>query len=1051
MDFGDICMSKQNGEISELEYIDLTLSRRNYLLSLLAGGSLVIAIIVALSVWAIIQGKVSAHQDAEVATANLSRILADNLSNTIEKIDFGIRGVLDEYDAQNLSGRLNEKKLLETIARQDARNPNSVGFRIFGPDGNRRFAVSTVKSREANLSKRPDFIYLRDKPDAGLLVSPPVFGITAQQWIIVLGRRITNPDGSFGGTVYGPIPVKRLTKAFSSLDIGVKGVVGLYHTNKQLTARFPALPGSNDPTGKVVINDQLRKMIDSGLEEAVFNYTAAVDGVSRIASARKIQGQPYYILVGFAEDDYLAGWKRDRIKILIGCTITIGLVLLGMVVLYQRMSERRKAVAQLEKSEAFKHAILNSVATEIVVLDNEGVIQAVNESWRKFSIDNGIKRGKCAPKTGIGADYLTVCQTSADSGSDDALKVIKGIRSVLDGTLPLFNMEYSGDSPIEKRWFSMTVLPLGKHAKGGVVITHNDISPLKQAETNLRIAATAFESQVGVIVTDPAEVILRVNKAFTEITGYGSEEIIGQTPRLFKSGRHSAVFYRAMWDTIEAAGSWQGELWGRRKNGDIYPVWLTVTVVKDASGEVSHYVGTQFDISERKKAEEKITELAFFDQLTGLPNRTLLIDRLKQAITASSRSERNCALLFIDLDHFKTLNDTLGHDMGDELLKQVADRLRMCVRAGDTVSRLGGDEFLMVLDGLSKDDFTAAAQVERVGEKIVTSLNHNFILGNTPYLCTASIGVTLFVGKSLTFDDLLKQADLAMYKSKEAGRNCVRFFDSGMETTVLERAVLVADLLKAIHDKQFVLHFQSQVLDGGRLAGAEVLARWQHPVHGLLYPDKFIALAEETGLILPLGLWVLEAACTQLAQWADQKEMSGLTLAVNVSAHQFRQPDFVDQVLSVLNKTGADPQRLKIELTESLLVENVEDIILKMSALRENSVSFSLDDFGTGYSSLSYLKRLPLEQLKIDKTFVRDVLTDPNDAAIVRTIVALAHTLGLDVIAEGVETDAQQKFLTDNGCLTYQGYLFCRPLKLADFEKYVKDLEVPFITADIAG
>lgn len=564
------------------------------------------------------------------------------------------------------------------------------------------------------------------------------------------------------------------------------------------------------------------------------------------------------------------------------------------------------------------------------------------------------------------------------------------------------------------------------------------VGALRESEADLRIAATAFESQEGMIITDVNGVIIRVNQAFTEITGYQAEEAVGQTPRLFKSDRHNKEFFRRMWETLHRTGGWQGEVWNQRKDGEVYPKWLTISAVRDSAGTVTHYIGTHYDMSERKRAEEKIHELAFFDQLTGLPNRTLLRDRLQQAMAASSRSGSYGALLFIDLDNFKTLNDTLGHDMGDMLLKQVAQRLTLCVREGDTVARLGGDDFVVVLAGLSQSDEDAAGTIETIAGTILSTLHQRHQLGDVAHQSSASIGATLFRGDAASIDDLMKQADLAMYKSKAAGRNLIRFFDPSLESAVNERAALEHDLRRAITEKQFLLHYQAQVVGTGRVTGAEVLLRWQHPARGIVSPNEFIPLAEETGLILPLGRWVLETACTQLAAWAGQPSMADLTVAVNVSADQFRQPDFVDQVLDVFKITGANPQRLKLELTENLLVHNVQEVVEKMHALKARGVSFSLDDFGTGYSSLSYLKRLPLDQLKIDQSFVRDVLTDPNDAAIARTIVALAQSLGLGVIAEGVETEAQREFLFATGCHAYQGYFFARPLPIAAFEAFTQ-------------
>jgi diguanylate cyclase (GGDEF)-like protein/PAS domain S-box-containing protein len=560
----------------------------------------------------------------------------------------------------------------------------------------------------------------------------------------------------------------------------------------------------------------------------------------------------------------------------------------------------------------------------------------------------------------------------------------------------------------------------------------------KKAEEQLLIAATAFESQEGMMVTDAQSIVLRVNKAFTATTGYLPEEIVGKTPRLLQSGRHNAEFYRQMWESIQRTGAWQGEIWDKHKSGKLYLKWLTISAVKTAEGTVTHYIGTHYDLTERKKAEAKINTLAFYDQLTNLPNRVLLVEHLNRSMAASLRHGHHGALLFIDLDNFKTLNDTQGHEMGDLLLKQVASRLKQCVRDEDTVARQGGDEFVVLLSELGTVEQEAASASESIAEKILAALNQNYQVGHLLHHSTASIGVTLFKGNIASVDDLMKQADLAMYRAKAAGRNVVRFFDPAMEAIVKVRAELEDDLRQAIDEQQFLLHYQPQVVGEGRVTGAEVLVRWQHPQRGMVSPAEFIPLAEETDLILPLGKWVLETACNKLAAWSTQPGMAALSIAVNVSAKQFRQRDFVEQVLAVVKQSGANPHRLKLELTESLLVDDVEQIIEKMHRLKAKGISFSLDDFGTGYSSLSYLKRLPLDQLKIDQSFVRDVLSDPNDAAIAKTIVALGQSLGLAVIAEGVETQAQRDFLASSGCHAYQGYFFSKPLAVDSFERFVE-------------
>ncbi len=437
-----------------------------------------------------------------------------------------------------------------------------------------------------------------------------------------------------------------------------------------------------------------------------------------------------------------------------------------------------------------------------------------------------------------------------------------------------------------------------------------------------------------------------------------------------------------------------------------------------------------------RDTSREVAELKL-DQLTGLPTRKLLMDQLKRAKAVSARNGNYGALMLIDLDKFKVLNDTHGHDLGDMLLREVARRLKTSLREGDTVARLGGDEFVLVVVDIGHSEEQAAAAAEVLGTKLLDLLSRPYQLGDLTQATAASIGITLFRGDEVSADDLLKQADLAMYKSKDSGRNVCRFFGPQMQTSKLHRAAIDKELRQALAEEQFELHYQPQVGPEGALAGAEALVRWKHPKRGLVAPDEFIAVAEESGLILPLGRWVLESVCRQLAAWSARPETAALRIAVNVSARQFQQTDFVEQVVATLRSTGADPRRLTLELTETSLVHNVEDVIEKMSQLKTEGVNFALDDFGTGYSSLYYLKRLPLDQLKIDRSFVRDVLTDPDDAAIAKTIVALAQTLGLKVIAEGIETAEQQAFLDSSGCHCYQGNFFSKPLPPQAFEQFV--------------
>ena len=567
------------------------------------------------------------------------------------------------------------------------------------------------------------------------------------------------------------------------------------------------------------------------------------------------------------------------------------------------------------------------------------------------------------------------------------------------------------------------------------LIDITDLAELRRVVAETRISAIVFESQQAMMITDAQQRILKVNSAFTRLTGYSAEDVAGQHVRLVKSGRHDAAFFAGMWDTLNRQGSWQGELWDRRKDGEIFPSLVTITEVKADGRGVTHYVGTMIDITERKAIEAKIEHLAFYDSLTRLPNRRLLLDRLQRALLRGERSGRDGALMFIDLDEFKLLNDTLGHENGDRLLVQVAERLSACVREGDTVARLGGDEFVVLLENLSGNESEAASDAERVGEKMLAALNATFSIGEFETHSSASIGVALFNGHGDSADDLMRRADMAMYQAKAAGRNALRFFDPTMQAKVFARTELEHSLRGAIGRNEFTLHFQPQVSDAGATIGSEALIRWQDPARGLVLPDQFIPLAEKTGLILPLGLWVLEKACEQLAEWAGNPLMRQLSLSVNVSARQFHQPDFVDQVAAIVSNSGADPHKLKLEITESAMLSNVEDTINKMRLLRRRGIGLSLDDFGTGYSSLSYLKLLPLDQLKIDRSFIRNLITDPDDSAITKMVVGLARDMRLSVVAEGVETAAQRDFLSNHGCLEFQGFLFSAPLPRAEFDR----------------
>ncbi|GAA0700023.1 hypothetical protein GCM10009104_31100 [Marinobacterium maritimum] len=554
-----------------------------------------------------------------------------------------------------------------------------------------------------------------------------------------------------------------------------------------------------------------------------------------------------------------------------------------------------------------------------------------------------------------------------------------------------------------------------------------------RAQEALRLSARVIEhSHSAIIVTDAKGVIVAVNPAFTEVTGYSEEEAIGRNPNFLQSGRQSESFYRSFWKSLKRDGYWRGELWNRRKDGSYFAQWLTASAVRDELGNITQFIGISDDITDNKAATARIEFLAYHDPLTELPNRQLARDRLEQAMARTRREEDgHFALLFVDLDQFKGINDALGHTVGDGLIRAAAERLQESVRETDTVSRQGGDEFLIMLTG-----DVEMHTVSRVCSKLLAALSRPFNVDGHTLSVSASIGVSMYPDDGEDFDTLMKKADMAMYSAKDAGRNTFRFFAEKMNADVMDRILVRNGLLRALEHNEFVLHYQPQVdLNSGQVVGVEALVRWQHPDIGLVPPDRFIPVAESSGLIVEMGRWVLREACRQLRVWREMIGCDDMIMAVNISVLQFTRGNLEEAVVEALRESGIPPSMLELELTESVLLKEAEQALEVMNRLRALGVKMSIDDFGTGYSSLSYLKQLPVDKLKIDRSFVKDVTVDADDAAIAHAVISLAHILGLHVIAEGVENEEQLDFLRTRNCDQYQGYLFSRPLPAETCEK----------------
>ncbi|MBL7090056.1 MAG: EAL domain-containing protein, partial [Acidovorax sp.] len=720
---------------------------------------------------------------------------------------------------------------------------------------------------------------------------------------------------------------------------------------------------------------------------------------------------------------WLAGLAAALVSLLLASTVALLVRQRTLALMRAQLSDD----ARRESEERFR-ALFNQTTVGVAQVDSDtGKFVRVNQRYGDIL--------GYSPQEMVGMTFQSLTHP------DDLAADLAHVRRLQSGDVPEYRLEKRyihkdghevwGDLTVSSMWASGS-------APGHHIAVVQDITARKRMEENLRANEQRLRSilerlPMGLCLVQDDGLISFRNQRYVQICGYTQEEVPDTDTwwqRAYPDAAERDAIRQRLLDTRHLGVIPLAEYTIRCADGKYKPVEISGIFVEGGR------LITMQDLSERKAAEEEINQLAYYDPLTRLPNRRLLMDRLQQALATSARHQRSGALLMLDLDNFKTVNETRGHDRGDALLLQVAHRLRGCVHEDDTVARQGGDEFVVVLEDLGDSPEEAAARAEDVGQRILGVLREPYQIDGAAHHSSLSMGVTIYSGTRETVDELLKRADLALYQAKNAGRDTLRFYDPQMQAAVSARATLELDMRVGLAQGQFELYYQPQI-DHGRITGAEALLRWRHPRDGFISPAHFIPLAEETGLILPLGEWVLQAACRRLAAWAQQPDLALLSLAVNVSPRQFHQSGFVAQVLAALAGAGADGHQLKLEMTEGLLLQDVEDTIDKMGQLKGYGVGFSLDDFGTGYSSLSYLKRLPLDQLKIDQSFVRDVLTDPNDAAIARTVVALGTSLGLRVIAEGVETEAQREFLERHHCHAWQGYLLSPPVAVAEFEELV--------------
>lgn len=997
---------------------------------------------------ALLQNWQEALNDIRARLTHINSMLVQGVRSTMKTHELVLLGFGSELVAQGaLNHPENGRKLIEQMKSID---PEFAGFGLAKPDG-QLVLVSNVTNGVSlpNLAQLPESrdSFLQSIAKNHIQLGRPYFMKALESWVSPIRVPIHNTKREVIAVMTAGYYLEHGSAAWANMILPSNVETALLRDDGYLQHLYPRLHETMEQTYGVPVASE------------TLNQVKALQSNSGFATMYLPRRDEYFYAAYERLDEYglyAASFVPRRAVLALWLERAIGPTLLLFIYFFSSLWAYRRSDTQQQSAENevakltdWQQTLLDSAEYSIVSTDENGIIVSFNvAAQRMLGYRPEELIGKQTPD--IFHDPNEVTRRALELSEELGRSVSPGFE-VFVAKSKLGNAEEREWTYIRKDGthfpvrLSVTALHGRTSEITGFMGIAADLTESKRAQTNLRDSnaryRTLFESAGDSIFLMEGEHFIDCNPATLKMFGCTREQIIGEPPYRFSpefqpDGRSSKE--KAL-DKIATA--FNGEIptfeWQHcRYDGTPFDAEVTLNVVE--IGERPHLLATVRDVSERKMAEERIHQLAFHDPLTRLPNRQLLLDRLQQSLASSTRSGRKGALLFIDLDNFKTLNDTLGHVMGDLLLQQAAERLNACVREGDTVARLGGDEFVVILEDLSEQTIEAAQQTEVVGEKILIALSQTYQLDTHSFRSSGSIGANVISGDQQEVEELLKQTDIAMYQAKKAGRNTLRFFDRKMQDIINARAALESELHKALEDQQFHLYFQIQVDSSRRSLGAEALIRWIHPGRGIVPPAQFIPLAEETGLILPIGQWVLETACAQLKAWAINEMTRNLVLAVNISARQFHQPDFVAQVSAAIQLNSINPNLLKLELTESLLLEDTEDIVATMNALKATGVQLSLDDFGTGYSSLQYLKLLPLNQLKIDQSFVRDITTDSNDAAIVQTIIAMAELLGLDAIAEGVETEEQREFLELRGCHAYQGYVFGKPVPIEKFEELLK-------------
>ena len=946
---------------------------------------------------------------AERTASTLVRVLEAHLHSSIQKVDFRLQQFVDGYQYAVFS-RLPRDVIEPDLRKGLALFPEASSFRVADAAGNYVYDARGELAT-ANIADRDYFRRHRELRDSGLVVSEPIQSRVTGRWVIVLSRRLEDPQGNFNGIVVAALDAAYFQSFYASLELGEKSLLALWSKDLRLIARWPH---REEWQGKTLQDARLTKAINQGSISGSLIVKAPLDGIERLFTFRVADGLPLVLVVGQAESEILAEWYRRAVTYAVFCLL-LGGALVILTCVWMRSYRRANAMAAkmttaFEEKSREARALLDSIPFPAWLLDNDGRFVAVNEAFCRYL--------KCKMDAALG-------KTIFDLFTDTDAACLQGVQLAAFQSRAQVRREFRLKLDGTERPFGFLGVPLfgdDGQPKGFTGVAR-DMSERNEAEQRRRLITHVFDhSSEAILILDDQFRIVTFNKAVTEITGYSLSETQGQAARVLARGGEDNSFFDAIVDILPKEGGWHGELAVCRKDGSHCPIYCNATPIRDESGAILNWALFVNDLSERKATEARLESLAYVDHLTNLPNRRGFSNLLSEHLV----SGKSCALIFVDIDQLARVNDAFGHQAGDLLLTAIAGRFRRLLRGEDILGHLGGGLF-----GVIVEDSQNLPGLEIVTGKLLNSVSRPFRFNKMEIVPTACAGIAVSPTDGTDAAELLHNADVAMHSAKEHGLNSFRFFDSHMNALRTQRLHLESDLRWALPRQELVLHYQPQVcLSTGEIFGFESLLRWEHPELGRVPPDRFIPLAEETRLILPIGNWVLWEACRQAKAWQDEGYRP-IVMAVNLSAVQLQDSAFVAGVRKTLEDTGLDAQWLELEITESVIMENPEQVVSTLEELKALGLRLSIDDFGTGYSSLAYLRRFPVDKIKIDRSFIRDIPEDAGSAAIARMVIGIARELERQVIAEGVETAEQLEFLRNNGCDEFQGYYCSPPLPAA--------------------